>query len=229
MKSDSAAPASSFLTIQDFLVAELRRAILAGVLVPGQRITEREVSERWRVSKTPVREALAQLEAEGWVRLLPHRGAVVTELSREELEDIYLLRSVIEALAARLAAERMDAPTLERLTKLVDRMERAKAGGPEGLLQLNRKFHDILYERSGRPLVCSTIASLQDKSIRYRRRLLDLGRACERMLEQRRILLEALRRRNVDAVEAAVRDNLNANLKLLLESMTKSESREETV
>lgn len=212
----------SFRTIQDVLVERLRETILSGQMKPGERIVERAVTQEWGISKTPVREALAHLEAEGWVRIIPHRGAVVTSLSVEELEDIYLIRVAIEGIAARLAAERIDEPTLFRLTEIAAQMEAVDPADADTFLFLNREFHDVLYRRSGRTLLCDFVLGLQDKSLRYRRAFLDLKPARERMLRQRKLLLSALRRRDTEAVEGLVRDNLLQNSQLLAREMRKN-------
>src|SRR5262245_60985835 len=96
-------------TMQDVIVAKLRSAIMNGELQPGERISERSITEKMGISKTPVREALTHLEAEGWVQIFPYRGAVVAPLSVAELEDIYIIRIEIEGAAARLAAKNIDA------------------------------------------------------------------------------------------------------------------------
>src|SRR3989304_4865291 len=90
-------------TVRSSLVENLRDAILLGEFVPGQNLRLEEIAKRFDVSTTPVREALSDLADEGLVTIFPHRGAVVTRLSPEDLQDIYEIRATLEAMAARLA------------------------------------------------------------------------------------------------------------------------------
>ena len=96
-------PGNAFQTRQKVVVSRLREAILRGSFAPGERLDQKEISERLKVSRSPVREALRTLAAEGLVEVIPHRGAVVAELSPDELEEIVAIRSVLEGMAARLA------------------------------------------------------------------------------------------------------------------------------
>ena len=85
----------------------LESAILTGELKPCERLVEQELAARLGMSRTPIREALRRLEERGLVRILPHRGAVVAEISPVDIENIYTVRCHVESLAARLAAERL--------------------------------------------------------------------------------------------------------------------------
>jgi DNA-binding GntR family transcriptional regulator len=86
-------------TREDFVIDELREAIVRGHFKPGEKLDQEEIAELLNVSRIPVRQALRTLTAEGLVKMYPHRGAVVAELSREELEEIYFLRGVLEGVA----------------------------------------------------------------------------------------------------------------------------------
>jgi DNA-binding GntR family transcriptional regulator len=117
----------------------------------------------------PVREALRRLEAEGFIQILPHRGAFVSELSIGELEEIYLIRETLEGLATELAVPNLSKETLEQLEAHIDEMEAATEEQDFAkLLNLNRTFHFLIYDASDRPLLAQTIAGLWDRSARYR-------------------------------------------------------------
>ena len=90
-------------TVKDTLVEILRDEIIQGHLAPGQHLRLEEIAPRFDVSTTPVREALRELEVEGLVTIFPHRGAIVTKLSVEELQDIYDIRVTLEEMATRFA------------------------------------------------------------------------------------------------------------------------------
>lgn len=200
-------------TAQDMIVNKLRQAIVNGALRPGQRLSERSITDTMRISKTPVREALTHLEAEGWVQIIPYRGAVVAPLSIAELEDIYVIRIVLEGLGARLAAENIGDDVIGKLDTIVGKM--AKAKDDDALMALNRRFHDLFYRQCGRPLLINLISNLQDKSARYRRLLQDLPATDKRIVRERRAVLRACERASPAAVEKLVTDNLTANLERL--------------
>lgn len=99
--------------LADRVYEELRRAILAREFDPGEPLTEHDLSRRFKVSRTPVREALAKLERDRLVRVVPKKGAFVRTLSHDEVRDLYQLREALEALAVRLAAPRLEAGELD--------------------------------------------------------------------------------------------------------------------
>src|SRR3954464_7514575 len=105
----------------------IREAILDGELAAGERLKEDELARRLDVSRTPVREALRRLEAEGLVVVEPQRGATVRSYAPEELDDMYRLRAVLEGYAARRAAERISEADLDELRKSCDRFSRLAA------------------------------------------------------------------------------------------------------
>jgi len=136
-------------TVKSLLVEKLRDEILLGELLPGQYLRLEEIANRFEVSTMPVREALSDLEAEGLVTIYPHRGAIVSELSPEDLEDIYDIRATLEAMAARLAVPRLTRPILDQLHQCVEQMD-VHFDELVTLVKLNHDFHITLYKASGR-------------------------------------------------------------------------------
>ena len=102
-------------TVKEQLADHLRDEIVRGTFEPGERLRLEDIASRFEVSTMPVREALRDLESEGLVTIYPHRGAVVTELTAEEMEDIYDIRATLEAMATRLAVPRMTESICEEL------------------------------------------------------------------------------------------------------------------
>jgi DNA-binding GntR family transcriptional regulator len=133
----------------------LRRLILEGEYGPEERLVEGQLAERLGVSRTPIRQALTMLEAEGLVEIAPNKGAVVCSFSIEDVWDIYDLRAVLEGHAARRAAGRIGGEELARLGELAGEMEglaSGRSGDHEGeirrLVALNNEFHGIIIEAS---------------------------------------------------------------------------------
>jgi DNA-binding GntR family transcriptional regulator len=140
--------------LRDRVVGNLRNAIINGQFAPGARLVERQMCELLGVSRTLVREALRQLEAEGWVRILPNRGPVVISMTPEEVRELYEVRAALEGIAAFRAAQRMTPEQLDRLAATVDAMTKAQGRGDwmrhRQQLQL---YYDILREASGNALL----------------------------------------------------------------------------
>lgn len=132
----------------------LRRLILEGEYGPNERLIEEQLAERLGMSRTPVRQALTMLEAEGLVEITPNKGAVVCSFGIEEVRDVYDLRAVLEGHAARRAASRIGEPELERLGQLCEEMEglgsRFSDHGGEirRLVSLNQEYHRIIVDAS---------------------------------------------------------------------------------
>jgi DNA-binding GntR family transcriptional regulator len=140
-------------TTVDRISHDIRERIMSGALVAGQRVTQREIQETFRVSPGSAREAFRALAGEGLLEHQPHRGAVIRKMTRAELTEIYRLREVVEGLAARMAAERAGAGCdVSILTDLYRKGEIACAAGDfRAYSHNNRAFHDAIYELSGSP------------------------------------------------------------------------------
>jgi DNA-binding GntR family transcriptional regulator len=144
---------AKWVTKADRAYEGLRRAILTGVLEPREQINPKEVATELGMSVIPVREALRRLEQEGLIIIKPHIGAAVRELPIAELRENLLIRSELEALAARLAASQMTKQVLGDLQRLIDKMDACiKSKRYEQFGALNRQFHmaayDVIKERS---------------------------------------------------------------------------------
>lgn len=130
----------------DRVYSHIRDGIIAGTYAPGARLGEVDIAELTDTSRTPVREALRQLEMEGLVEVVPHRGARVYTWTADDLEEIYDLRMTLEAMAAARAARRIGDKDIDRLSELCDLMESAAANGQQLdlMAQLNDEFHAIV-------------------------------------------------------------------------------------
>jgi DNA-binding GntR family transcriptional regulator len=134
---------------------ELRERIIEGVIKPGERIRERELAEELDVSRIPLREALPRLEAEGFIRTLPRRGAVVTDLSLRDVEELFEVRSSLEVLAARLAAAACaSGADASDLREALHAAEEALASGDDAqIASVNSTLHEKILRLSGNSLL----------------------------------------------------------------------------
>src|SRR5688500_1334846 len=125
----------------------IRAAIASGELAPGDQIVEAAMASRIGVSRSPVREALRELEQHGLVESIPNRGTFVAALAQDDVEEIVLLRGALEGLAARLAADRVGRRDLRTLEQIVERMERHTGPGPDqerAFTEADAEFHSSL-------------------------------------------------------------------------------------
>lgn len=150
--------------LADTVHAALRRAILDREFDPGEPLTEAELSRRFRASRTPVREALAKLERDHLVRVVPKKGAFVRTLSHGEIRDLYEVREALEALAVRLAAPHL---TREELEDFRTRFRELRARGPRAthtdVRPLGEEFHRHLVKRAENATLVQVLERLREQ------------------------------------------------------------------
>ncbi|HEX5129944.1 MAG TPA: GntR family transcriptional regulator [Usitatibacter sp.] len=162
--------------LQDEVVARIKRMIESGALLPGSRIPERQLCAQLGVSRTPLREAFQVLSARGILELQPGRGAVVRRLPPDEIDQMFEVLEVLEALAAERACGAMSDAALERIRALHDRMMAAyRARNRTRFFALNEEIHDEIVRASGSPVLTRVCASLGDqvRRIRYMSQITD--------------------------------------------------------
>ncbi|MDH3192994.1 MAG: GntR family transcriptional regulator [Acidimicrobiia bacterium] len=171
-----------FRTAEDRATSVIRDAVVAGLFQPDERLPQDRLAKLLDVSRMPIRAALRQLESEGLVDLLPHRGAVVTSLSAEELSDLYEIRVLIEAFALKKTVLAISADQLSELEELADALEHA---APDQWLRSRLDFYESLYSIGNTPRVVSTIMSIRAEVGRYTWKLTSLRSEDHRGLLQR--------------------------------------------
>lgn len=142
------------------VVDGLRAALVAAEFAPGERLYENALCDRFEVSRTVIREALRQLEAEGLVSMIAHRGPVVAMLTADDARDLYELRAALEGAAGALFAERADAARRAALTASLARVEEAFATGDIAAeLAAKDDFYEVLFAGSGNRAISATLRS----------------------------------------------------------------------
>lgn len=153
-------------SLSEKIYQQIRDRIIDGELAPGTRLRERDLAESLDVSRVPVREALPQLEIDGFVQVLPRRGAVVTQLTMRDVQELFDVRESLEVLAARLASQRVAEVGCEALRLALERSRAATASDDEAeIAAANAAFHQAVLELSGnrmlQTLIRPTVARLQ--------------------------------------------------------------------
>ena len=154
-----------YRTAEDMVTGVLREAIITGVFGPGERLRQDQLAELLMVSRMPIRAALRQLDSEGLVVNIPHRGAKVRELSPSELRELYELRVVVECFALRRSVLAADPSDMPELVELADRCESAEEGD-DWILQ-RCAFYRHLYAVGNGARVVDTIMALRAEVSRY--------------------------------------------------------------
>ncbi len=203
----------------------LREAILRGILRAGQQLRQDEIARELGVSHIPVREALRQLEAEGLVRLRPYRGFEVSELSPEEVEELYEIRIPLECQALKLALPRLTDEDLQRAEAVLDAID--AEDDPSVWSQLNTEFHAVLYAPSGRQRLLNLIRTLRTNVDRYLRLYISVMQRKQYSQREHRRILEAVRRRDAAEAVAALEEHLGIACGMLVDYLRRERQSEE--
>lgn len=191
------------------LVDRLHKMIVEGTLAPGSKIPERELCERFGVSRTPMREALKVLAADGLVSLAPNRGAWVSKMTVEELEEVFPVMGALEALSGELACERITEAQLDRIRATHNVMvEHYRAGDLTEYFQANQEIHEAILEAADNATLAAQYRSLAAR-IRRARYLANMSdeRWSQAVAEHEQIL-QALERREGAELAGILRRHL---------------------
>ena len=213
------------LTARQVVLREIRQEIMTRRLKPGARIGQDEIAERLNVSRVPIREALTVLESEGQVTYRPHRGYTVAELSLEELEEIYLMRRLLETEALGRALNNIDEDFVAHLEGLIRGMDQlSEEDDLLGFTEANREFHLALFERAKLPRLFRMIEVLWQTSDAYRSVFFNDPNSRHRVQQEHHAIVAACRAEDAVALIIIMdehRSNAIADLTVLLgESQT---------
>jgi DNA-binding GntR family transcriptional regulator len=184
------------LSLASAVADKLRGMIIHGDVQEGEQLRQDAIAADFQVSRIPVREALRQLEAEGLIKIVAHRGAVVSALSADEIEELFDIRALLECAVLKVSIPNLTEADFEKAESILETYEKAlwmKEVGTWG--RLNWQFHSMLYSRANRPHFMSIIKMLNNNGDRYTRLQLYLTQAFERAKQEHRALLELCRKR----------------------------------
>lgn len=204
----------------DRAYSAIREIIVSGRVGPGGRLREGEISLELGVSRTPVREAIRRLAAQGFVDFVPNKGALVASWNEQELADILELRVLLESHAAHRAASRISENHIERLEELAAAME-AHVGRPIEvtdfrIAQLNNDFHRLILEASNSRLLSTTVQGALHVALVHRTFRRYSEREMQRSFAHHRELIDAMRAGDGDWAESVMRSHIRAARDILL-------------
>jgi len=153
-----------FKTKKDAIYETLRKGIIDGKFMPGEKLNISELSRTYEVSNIPIREAMERLKAEGFIQHLPHNGIIVSKINKDDFIEIYMIRTEVESLAAKLAVRHMTESDINYLQEKIEEMKRAlKSGNYNMLGALNKDFHLKIYSVAPYPYLNKLIVELWEK------------------------------------------------------------------
>ena len=185
----------------------LRHAIQQGEFKSGQRVMEVDVADWLRVSRTPVRDAIRRLEAEGMLEHEPRNGLVVARLDRQAVMELYVMREMLEGTAARLCARHASDMELQELADLIER-ERELAGDCAALARHNRRFHEAVHLGAHNRYLEKSLAAVSDSMGLLGTPLMLLPRRAQAAATEHKRIAQAIQRRDIDAAEEAARHHV---------------------
>jgi DNA-binding GntR family transcriptional regulator len=203
-------------TAQVVVLAELRAALTAGKLLPGQQLVQEDLADDLGVSRVPIRESLKILEGEGLVTYHPNRGYFVTELSTADLAEVYRIREILETEALNQAVVEVSDADIADIESILARVERAsESGDVQELTEANRAFHFAIIELSGLSRLSRLIRQLWDASDIYRTVYFQDSVNRDRINVEHKKIIDALKSRDAAALIAAQNHHRDEAIKVL--------------
>lgn len=217
----------SYKPLRELVSDALREAIVNGTLRAGERLMEIQLAEDMGVSRTPVREAIRKLELEGFVVMLPRKGAYVADLSIKDINEVFEIRSALDGLAAGLAAERITEGELEQLERLLVEIGNSIEQGDLDLaVEIDTRFHDVLYKASRNDRLVGFIGNLRELFQRFRTISMGYPGRLKETIEEHKRLVEAISQRDVELAQTLAREHMENAEGTLLDTLVKSHGTE---
>lgn len=183
----------------------IQENILNGVYNENEELRENAIAKELGVSRTPVREALRQLELEGLVKIVPNKGACVTGITKKDVKDIYAIRSLLEGLCVRWATENITDAQIDELEEIIllseFHLKRVKEGQTQQVTELDGKFHEILYDASNSRILKHVLSDFHKYVRMARKASVANPERAERSIEEHKDILHAIKNRDANAAE----------------------------
>ena len=212
----------SYKPLRELVLEAIREAIKNGSLQPRERLMEIQLADELGVSRTPVREALRKLELEGFIVMVPRKGAYVSDLTMKDVADVFEIRAALEGLAAALAAERITEEELETMERLlVEKGEAINLDDIDKLVEVDTKFHEAMYQASRNERLSTIISNLREQIQRFRLTSLSVPGRKEDSLKEHRSLLEAIQARDIQLARQLAQEHIENAENVLIDSLKK--------
>lgn len=196
--------------LRELVYEELRMLIMTGKIRPGTRMMEIDLADSMGVSRTPVREAIRQLEKDNLVTIEPRKGAYVSDISADDLENMLIVREPLEGLATFLATENMNDDDIEKVKEVNAEYEEAlKSGDQEKMIQTDMLFHNLITQGSGNPYLINILFNLQEQVLRFRYVYFKSIKRAEDVVNEHRRILTNIETRNSEEARRYSIEHIN--------------------
>jgi len=186
------------------ITKEIEEAILSGRLKPRERLVEMDLISQFGVSRTVIREALKRLEAKGLIRTTPYRGAIVADLTPEEIEEIYFIRAELERIAARLVLKHITQKEVQNLKKVSREVERHLRERTHQMIEMDSEFHRMIFRSCRNSYLYDMIDYLRTKAHIVRYNAWSLPHRVEQSIVEHREMIKAIEKRNLPQLEKLI-------------------------
>ena len=208
--------------IKDVVYESIRKTLIEHKVPVGERFIEKEYSDRLNISRTPVRESLKQLEVEGLVKYVPRLGVVVNRITREDVIEIYKIRSSLELLVATEAMKHITQSDVDRITKLLDDTQKESLeNNIDEVVKLFSEFNSQLYNLSKMKILPNMIANLNNYLHRFRTISIEDPVRRERAILEHRQIIKSIVERDRDLSEMIIKKHLYDSLDVVLQEINK--------
>jgi len=218
----------SYKPLRELVLDAIRSAIMDGTLQPRERLMEIQMAEELGVSRTPIREALRKLELEGFIVMVPRKGAYVSDLSFKDIADVFEIRAALEGLAAGLAAERITEEELEEMERLlVEKREAITHDDIKRLVEVDTSFHELMYKASRNERLGTIISNLREQIQRFRLTSLSYPGRNKESLEEHKKIAEAIQSRDAQIARQLAQEHIENAENILIECLKIEHSKKE--
>jgi len=196
-------------SLTDVVYQKIRNDIINGRIQQGHKLSEIKLANDLSMSRTPVREALKQLEMEGLIDSIPNRGAIVVGVTDQDMKDLNTIRQTIEVVAMRLVVERISDTQIKELEDIFELMTfYTRKGDIDKLIELNTSFHEMIYDTLNSPQLEMILRHSQDLLLKTRYQSLNRDGRIHQTLEEHGRILEAIKTRNAEmAADEIIKHN----------------------
>lgn len=199
----------AFLPLRDVVFKTLRQAILTGELKPGERLMEIHLANKLGVSRTPIREAIRQLELEGLVIMVPRKGAQVASITEKSMSDVLEVRLALEKLAVELASKRISFEQKERLKSALEAFEEVVKGGDAiEIAKADVEFHDAIFDATGNMRLGQMVNNLAEQMYRYRFEYIKDESGHMRLVSEHRKIYDAIANGKTEEATSAISEHI---------------------
>lgn len=215
-------PVERPITLRERIVAFVKDSVINGRLKPGERVPEHEIAKNFGISRTPIREAFRQLESEGFITVIPRKGAIVSPITAKDVSEFYSIKSLLEGYAAGLACAKFTEKELKRLTQINQQMQKcATKEDVRGFYLLDNQFHEVFLSSSGNDKLCELAHQIAQQFERFRIMALSLPGRMNTSIKQHEDIIMAFTDKNAELVEKLVRANAELSAEVLVNELSR--------